>query len=394
MPAEVTVLRRHPPLALALWLLCAAACGAACRQHPPRALVIGEYASMTGVVATFGISQHAGVQLAIDEINARGGVHGRPLSLVTLDDQGKPSEAATAVKKLIHQDEVLAIVGEVSSKICIAGAAKAQKYGVPMISPSCTNPRVTAIGDYIFRVCYIDPFQGTVMASFARRTLGARTAAILRDVKADYSVGLAEFFRASFLEQGGTIVEDQSYQTGDKDFRAQLVSVRGRKPDVLFVPGYYTEAGNIARQAREIGITAPLLGGDGWDSEELCKIAGHDIDGAFFSNHYSKDDPAPRVQDFVRSYRARYGEDPDGMAVTAYDAVLVLENAMKQVDPALADTDRAAYRTALRDAIARTSEFPAVSAPITLDADRNARKAAAVLEVRCPEFRHRETIAP
>jgi branched-chain amino acid transport system substrate-binding protein len=227
---------------------------------------IGEVGSMTGSEATFGISTHEGLQLAIKEQNAKGGIKGKKIELISLDDQGKPEEAAVATTKLITQDKVAAIVGEVASSRSLAMAPIAQKNKIPMVSPSSTNPKVTEVGDYIFRVCFIDPFQGAVMAKFASETLKAKKVAILRDVKSDYSVGLSNFFAEAFKNTGGEIVVDQSYSSGEVDFNSQLTSIRAKKPDAIFVPGYYTEVGLIAKQARKLGIKVPLLGGDGWDS--------------------------------------------------------------------------------------------------------------------------------
>jgi len=242
-----------------------------------------------------------------------------------------------------------------------------------MITPSSTNERVTEVGDYIFRVCFIDPFQGSTMAKFAAETLKAKTAAILRDIKNDYSVGLADFFRDEFIRHGGKILADVSYSEGDIDFKAQLTAIRGVQPDVVFVPGYYTEVGLIARQARELGISVPLLGGDGWDSPRTIEIGGAAVNGCYFSNHYAADDPNPVVQKFIEKFRAKYSEVPDAMAVLGYDAAQVLADAIRR-----AGTTEGRK---LRDAIAATKDFPGVSGTITIDAERNARKSIVVLKI-------------
>ncbi|MEQ1877672.1 MAG: ABC transporter substrate-binding protein, partial [Bdellovibrionia bacterium] len=259
-------------------------------------LLIGEVLSMTGSQATFGTSTHMGVDLAIIETNGTGGVKGKQLKVLTVDNQGKPDEAATAVTKLITQNQVIAILGEVASSRSLAMAPIAQNYKTPMVTPSSTNPEVTAKGDYIFRVCFIDPFQGTVMAKFAKDNLKLKNIAILRDVKSDYSVGLADYFIKTFTADGGKVAVDQSYSEGDVDFKAQLTAIKAKKPDGIFVPGYYTEVGLIARQARELGIKVPLLGGDGWDSPKLYEIGGSALEGTYFSNHYSSEDKSPHVQ--------------------------------------------------------------------------------------------------
>jgi branched-chain amino acid transport system substrate-binding protein len=365
-------------------------------------LKIGEYGSLTGDKATFGTSTHHGVEMALDEANAAGGVGGLPLTVIVEDDQGRPEEAATAVNKLIVQDQVLAVLGEVASSNSLAAAPICQEAKVPMITPSSTNPAVTEVGDYIFRICFIDPFQGTVMARFAHESLAYTRVGILRDVKSDYSVGLAGFFTQEFLRLGGTITGDESYQQGDVDFKAPLTALMGGKPEALYVPGYYTEVGLIARQARELGYTGPLLGGDGWDSPKLTEIAGGALDGSFLSNHYSVEDPNPVVQNFVGSYRMRYGEAPDAMAALGYDAMRLLVSCLKQLNEedgaalaALSGGDtaaKAAARARLRALIAGTREFPGVTGLISLNAARNAEKPAVVLEVQGGQLRFRERI--
>ena len=392
---------RH--LSALLALLIALALAGGCGKESGR-LKIGEYGSLTGDKATFGTSTHHGIEMALDEANAAGGVGGLPLTVIVEDNQGRPDEAATAVNKLIVQDRVIAVLGEVASSNSLAAAPICQEAKVPMITPSSTNPAVTEVGDYIFRICFIDPFQGTVMARFAHQSLGLTSVAVLRDVKSDYSVGLAGFFTEEFLRLGGSIVGDESYQQGDVDFKAPLTALISRKPEALYVPGYYTEVGLIARQARELGYTGPLLGGDGWDSPKLTEIAGGALDGSFLSNHYSVEDPSPIVQGFISSYRTRFGEAPDAMAALGYDAMRLLVRCLAQLheqDPealaTLAGTGgdagaRARILADLRDLIAATQGFPGVTGEISLDAARNARKPAVVLEVQDGQFRFRERI--
>lgn len=336
-------------------------------------IVFGEFGSMTGAESTFGLSTHKGIMMAVEEANAAGGVQGKQIRVVSLDDQGKSDEAVTVVTKLITQEKAMLILGEVASSRSIAAAPVAQEYKIPMISPSSTNPRVTAIGDYIFRVCFIDPFQGKVMAKFALDQLKLKKAAILRDIKSDYSVGLADFFAEEFKKGGGEILADLSYSSGDMDFKSQLTAIKLKKPDMLFIPGYYTEVGLIARQARELKYAGLLLGGDGWDSEKLTEIGGDAIKGGYFSSHYSPDDKNPVVQNFVAKYKAKFGEIPNGLAAMGYDAALVAIDAAK----------RATELTpkGLRDAIAATKDFQGVTGKITLDGDRNAVKPAVVLKV-------------
>jgi branched-chain amino acid transport system substrate-binding protein len=348
---------------------------------------IGEVGSMTGSEATFGISTHQGIELAIKEANAAGGVHGRQLQIISLDDQGKPEEAATAVTRLISQDKVIALLGEVASSRSLAMGPIAQKNKIPMVTPSSTNPKVTEVGDYVFRVCFIDPFQGQVMAQFALDNLKFKKVAILRDVKNDYSVGLANFFTERFKQGGGEIVVDQSYSAGDIDFKAQLTAIRQKKPEAIFVPGYYTEVGLIARQAKSLGIKATLMGGDGWDSPKLTEIGGGAMDNAYFSNHYSSEDTSPQVQQFIEKYKKSYNSVPDGLAAMGYDAALVLIDAMKRSPATLKTSD-------IRAQLASTKDFQGVTGKITIDDKRNAVKSAVVLKVSKGTFKYETTIKP
>lgn len=349
-------------------------------------ILIGEVGSLTGAQATFGISTHNGVQLAVDEVNAAGGIKGKKVVVRVYDDQGKPEEAANAVTRLIAQDGAKLILGEVASTNSLAMAPKAQAAQVPMITPSSTNPKVTLVGDFIFRVCFIDPFQGFVMAKFARENLKAQTAAVLRDNKSDYSIGLASVFIEKFPTLGGKMVGAQDYAQGDTDFRAQLTALKGSKPDVVFVPGYYTDVGLIARQARQLGLTATLLGGDGWESEKLFELGGSAIEGSYYSNHYSVDSPSPTTQAFLSAYKQRHGSVPDSLAALGYDAARVGMDALKRA----ADTSG----PALRDAIRATKDFPGAAGTVNLDDSRNAIKPAAVLKVAAGKLEYVTTIAP
>ena len=367
-------------------------------------IVVGEYGSLTGTTATFGISTKNGIELYVDNLNAAGGIGGTKLRVIVEDDQSRPEEAATAVSKLIDQDGVIAVLGEVASSRSMAAGPACQQAGVPMISPSSTNPKVTEIGDHIFRVCYIDPFQGMVIAKFAKSTLGFTRAAILRDNKNDYSVGLANYFAEAYKALGGTIVSDEAYAEGDQDFKAQLTVLRAKKPQFIMVPGYYTEVGLIARQARELGIDVPLLGGDGWVSERLLEIAQDALNGSYFVNHYWEKDTNPAIQKFVNEFRARYKSTPDGLAALGYDAAGVLTNALKRLreeDPkafAALKEPRGAAQTAarkkLRDLIAATKDFPGVTGRITLDAARNAVKPAVFLGIKNRQYEFVAAVEP
>jgi branched-chain amino acid transport system substrate-binding protein len=350
-------------------------------------IVIGEVGAMTGDIATFGQSTHRGIMLALKELNAAGGVKGKQFEVKSLDDASKSDEAATSTLRLISQDHVSLILGEVSSTNSKFMAPIAQKNQVPMISPASTNPDVTKLGDYIFRVCFIDPFQGTVMAKFARDTLKVTKVAVLTDARNDYSKGLTQFFSETFTKAGGTIVLQASYSAGDPDFKAQLTQIRGLAPEAIYVPGYYNDVGLIARQARELGITVPLMGGDGWTGNpELYSLGGKALNGSYWSNHYSTQDPSPRIQKFIATYKEAYGQEPDAMAALGYDAMRVAAEAFGRAKDLTGPS--------VRDAIAATKDFDGVTGKITLDADRNAVKPAVVLKVEDGKSIYQTTIAP
>ncbi len=351
-------------------------------------ILIGHFGSMTGSEATFGTSTDNGIKMAVEELNASGGLLGKKVRLITYDDKGDAREAGTAVTRLVTKDGVAAVIGEVASGLSLAGAPICQENSVPMVSPSSTNPKVTKIGDMIFRVCFIDPFQGTVCAKFAREHEGltASKAAILTDQASPYSVGLQEEFEKAFVAMGGTVVTKQTYQAGDQDFSAQLTSIRGSEPDVVFIPGYYTDAGNIALQARKLGLTVPLLGGDGWDSVKLGEIAGEAMDGCFYSNHYSQDDPAPRVQEFIKKYTELHQQTPDALAALGYDTARVVFEAIQRAG----STDGPAIAAEL----AKTKDFDGVTGKISIDAERNAIKPAVILEMQGGKPKFVTTIAP
>lgn len=348
----------------------------AAKPYPADAqkIVLGEYGSMTGALATFGKSTDNSLKMATEEINAKGGVLGKPVEIALEDDSSRAEQVPLAINKLINDRNVLAIIGEVASSNSLAAAPICQAAGVPMLSPTSTNPAVTKVGDYIFRACFIDPFQGSVMAKFAGGDLNAKTAAIFTDVKSDYSKGLTEFFKKQFVAQGGKIVSEESYRAGETDFRGQLTNIKGKRPDVIYIPGYYTEAANIAVQARSLGIDAPLLGGDGWDSPKLFEIGGKAVNNSYLTNHYSPDNKDPKTIKFVTAYRKKYGETPDALAAVAYDTAYIMFDAIERAG----DTDRAK----VRDALASTKNLEGVTGSVTIDKDRNAQKPIVILKVQ------------
>jgi branched-chain amino acid transport system substrate-binding protein len=346
---------------------------------------IGGISPVTGEAATFGASTKNGFDMALAEWNAKGGVNGKQVKMAFADDKGDPAEAATVWTKLIEQDKVCAIVGTVMSKCSLAGAPISQNAKIPMISTSSTNPKVTTVGDYVFRVCFIDPFQGTVGAKFAWEDLKAKKAACLFDVGNDYTKGLSEFFKAKFTSLGGEVVGYEGHATGTTDFKAQLTKLLAAKPDVLYVSDYYNDVALIAKQARELGYKGPMLGGDGWDSPKLTEVGGAAVEGCFFTNHYSQDDTSPLAQDFLKNYKAKYNAAPDALAALGYDAMNVMLDSIQRAGK----TDGAA----IRDAMAKT-DLKTVTGQVKFDADRNPVKSAVIIEIKGGKQVYKTTVNP
>jgi len=353
---------------------------------------IGQFASLTGTEATFGQQVSNGAKLAVEEINAAGGVLGKKIELITEDTESKPQATKNAVEKLLSKDRVIALVGEVASGRTLIAAPLATREKVPLLTPASTNEKVTMdesgnVRDWVFRICFIDPFQAQVMARFAAENLGLKQVAILKANANPYSVGLAENFAATFRSLGGTIVEEQGYEERQVDFKAQLTAIKAKNPQAIFVPGYYNEVSLIATQARELGITAPLLGGDGWDSPELTKgAAGKALEGSYFSNHYSESDSSAIVQSFVQNYSRTYNEAPGAMSALGYDA-------MKIVARTIADAGTASPQ-AIRDGLAKLSGYNGVTGTISINEKHNATKPAVVLQIRDGKFAYHTTINP
>jgi len=365
-------------------VLCTALFAAAMYAQAP--IKIGEYASLTGKEAAYGDTSHKGIVLAIEELNARGGVLGQQLELRTEDNQSKQGESATVVKKLLTRDRVVAILGEVASIRSLEAAPIIQNAKVPMISSASVNSRVTEVGDYIFRVCFVDSFEGRVLAKFAAGTLQARRVAILTSASNAYSVGMTKVFKESFLADGGAVAAEQKYSEGDKDFRAQLTAIKNAGADAIFASGYYTEAALICKQARALGLTLPIFGGDGWDAPPLLEIGGAAMEGTYLCAHYSPENPSPEVQNFNQRYQARWGALPDAWSALGYDSVLVLADAITRAG----STDP----KKIRDALAVTKDFPAVTGRITMDAKRNASKSAVILTIKNGKYQFVTSVAP
>ncbi|MBL7989371.1 MAG: ABC transporter substrate-binding protein [Chlorobi bacterium] len=353
---------------------------------------IGQIASMTGKEATFGQQVDDGIKLAIEEINKAGGLLGKKVELITEDTQSQTPPTKTAMEKLVSKDQVVAVIGEVASSRSMAAAPIAERGKVTLLSPASTNSNVTLDKDgktlnYVYRICFIDPFQGTVMAKFASENLKAKNIAVLKDNANDYSVGLAKNFTETFTKNGGTIVEEQAYEGGQTDFKAQLTAIKAKNPEAIFVPGYYTEVSLIAQQARELGIKAPLLGGDGWDSPVLTQGAAKQaLEGSFFSNHYSEQDTSAVVLEFIKRYTAKYNEVPGAMSALGYDAMNIIAKVIKDAGKADAET--------IAKGLATLKDYPGVTGKITIDAQHNANKPAVVLQIKDGKYSYYSTIAP
>jgi branched-chain amino acid transport system substrate-binding protein len=358
-----------------------------CKSGGGNTIKVGEFASLTGKEATFGTSSHEGTLLAIEEINAAGGVLGKQLELLTEDDQTKAGEPANAVNKLISKDSVVAVLGEVASSRTLEAAPICQQNKIPLISPASTNPTVTKEGDYIFRVCFNDEFQGGALANFASGTLKAKKVAIFTDVKSDYSKGLAKSFKAKYATGGGQIGVELDFNSGDKDFKGQLTAIKSDAPDAIFLPGYYSEVSLICIQAKQLGMNIPIFGGDGWESESLLSIGQDAMEGHYFSTHCSIEQPTPEMTSFVAAYKKRYnGKTPDAMAVLGYDSAKVLTEAMKRAGTTAGP--------ALRDAIAATKDFAGASGKFSLNADRDAVKALVFIQIKGGKFTYNATVNP
>lgn len=355
---------------------------------------IGVVGPTTGPVATYGLSVIDAVVMAVEEVNAKGGILGQQVQLIIEDNKADATETSNAFRKLISRDQVHAIIGAVVTANSIVGGQIAQMMKVPMITPTSTAEKVTQAGDYVFRACLIDPVQGRIMANFAYNTLGLREVAVLTARTNDYSVGLEEVFVETFEGLGGKIVAKESYSEGDQDFRAQLTKIRAQNPEAVYVPGYYTEAGLIAKQMRQLGMNQPILGPDGFDSPKLFEIGGDAVYGSYFTNHYHPEAGDEVSQRFVDNYRAKYGKDPDGFAALGYDAAMILFNAIERAGEAALSRNISAARAAIRDAMAETKDLHVVTGVLTLDENRNPVKSAVILKVVEDGYEFVERVEP
>lgn len=366
-----------------------AGCGAKADSNE---IKIGGNFEMTGGIANFGNQTVNGIKLAFKEANESGGVLGKKINFVIADNKSEPSEATNAITKLITQDRVAAVLGPVSSSNVLATLQVAQDNKIPILTATGTNPKITVddngkVRPYVFRSCFIDPFQGTVMANFAAKSLKAKTAAMYIDNSSDYSKGLAQFFQEGFVKNGGQIVATEAFLQKDQDFKATLTKIKAQNPDVIFIPAYYEEVGKIVKQARELGITAPLLGTDGWDDPKLVEIAGAPaLNNGFFSNHYSPQDTDPNIQKFVEAYKKEYGQEPSALAALGYDAGKMIIDAIKRAG--------SAEPAKIRDALEQTKNLQVSTGIITLDASHNPVKSAVVIEMKDGKQTFKEKINP
>lgn len=349
-------------------------------------ILLGSYSSNTGATATFGTYQLRGIEMAIDEINGKGGINGKKIKHINYDNKSDSDETLAVVNRLISQDKVVAIIGEATSGRSKIGASVAQQYKIPMLSSSATNPDVTKTGNYIFRACFIDPFQGFVMAKFMTENLKLKKAAIMRDTKNDYSVGLSDIFTEKLKTMGGTVVIDVAYQEGDIDFKSQLTAIKAKGVEAIFIPGYYNEVALVAKQAKELGIKAPLLGGDGWSSPKLFEIAKDAINGSYFSNHYTTESTDPKTVEFVKAFKAKFNEVPDVMAALAYDATLMMAEAISKTKEVTSEN--------IRNELANIKDFHGVTGKMSMDANRDAVKSAVIVQVEGENYKYITSVNP
>ncbi|PLR96527.1 ABC transporter substrate-binding protein [Bacillus sp. T33-2] len=341
-----------------------------------KTIKVGANIELSGGVASYGQSISQGLELAFDEINEKG-VDGKEFEIVKFDNKSEAAEATNGAIKLVSQDKVAVMVGAATSTNTLAQVQIAEKNQIPLITPTGTNPTITnkdgKVNEYVFRTCFIDPFQGTVAANFATKDLKSKNAAVFIDSASDYSKGLADSFKKAYTKNGGKIVAEEAYVAKDTDFNSTLTRIKSANPDFIFLPGYYEEVGLIIKQARALGITAPFMGGDGWDSPTLVDIAGGEaLNNTFITNHYSAGDKAENIQKFVKAFEAKYKKTPDAFAALGYDTAYFLADAVKRAgsdDP-----------KKVKEALEKTKDLQLVSGKLTLDDKHDPVKSAAILE--------------
>lgn len=378
-------------LQLLIMIVVTAALAAGCGDSGANDLKIGMVYELTGNTASYGTSAANGAKLAFKEINAGGGALGKQIRIVTADNKGEPSESANAMTKIINQDKVVAITGFTVSSCGIAASAVAEDYKIPFVAAATVNPKVTVdeqsgkVKNYTFRACFIDSFQGSVAADFAKNGLKAARVAIMIDNSSDYSKGLAQVFKTVFIEKGGQVLAEEAYLQKDQDFKSVLTKIKAQNIDLLYIPGYYEDVGKIIKQAREMAITIPILGGDAWDSPKLVELGGPQaLNNTYFTNFYSVDDTNPEAQAFAEAYRKEYGQAPDSMAAMGYDAAHLLVDAIKR-----ANSTEAAK---IREALAATGNFKSVSGDMKLNETHDAVRGVVIIEMKDGRQVYKETI--
>ncbi|MDR3590881.1 MAG: ABC transporter substrate-binding protein [Negativicutes bacterium] len=362
-----------------------------CGDSAGQGIKIGMVYELTGNTASYGTSAANGAKLAFKEINAGGGVLGKQLQIVTADNKGEPSESANAMAKVITQDRVAAVTGFTVSSCGIAASAVAEANKIPFVAAATVNPKVTVdertgkVKDYTFRACFIDSFQGRVGANFALSSLKARKAAVMTDNSSDYSKGLTEIFRGVFTGGGGQIVAEEAYLQKDQDYKPVLTKIKAQNPDLLYIPGYYEDVGKIVKQARELGITVPILGADAWDSPKLVELGGPAaLNNTYFTNFYSVEDKNPASNKFVEAYNKEYGQTPDSMAAMGYDAAYLLIDAIKRAN--------STEPNKIREALAATQNFKSVSGDMNLNDTHDAVRGVVMIEMKDGKQVYKETI--
>ena len=342
--------------------------------------LIGANYELTGNVASYGQAALAGGKMAVDEINKAGGINGKKLRIVEADNKSEPSESGNAATKLISQNKLIGIVGPATSGCTMAAEPIVTASKLPVVAPTATAESITVGKDgktrqFVFRACFIDPFQGKVMAAFANQKLKVKTVAIYRDNSSDYSKGLAEAFKKNFEAAGGKIVAEEAYLAKDMDFKAGLTKLKATSPEAIYIPGYYEEVGKIVKQAREIGLEVPMMGGDGWESPKLIEIAGKAaLNKTYYSSAYSADDTDPSTQKFIKAFKEKYQKDPDFFSMMGYNTVVILADAYKRAG--------SEDGTKIADAMAKTKELPVAGGKLTYDDKHNPIVPALIIEVK------------
>lgn len=378
-------------LALATVLLAGLVSG--CGAKGDKDIKIGMVYELTGNTASYGTSAANGAKLAFKEINANGGILGKQIKIITADNKGEPSESANAMSKVISQDKVVAVTGFTVSSCGIAASAVAEANKIPFVAAATVNPKVTVdertgkVKNYTFRACFIDSFQGTVGANFALNGLKAKKTAVMTDSSSDYSKGLAEIFKGTYVKGGGQIVAEEFYLQKDQDYKPILTKIKAQNPELLYIPGYYEDVGKIIKQARELGITIPVLGADAWDSPVLVEMGGaQPLNNTYFTNFYSIEDKNPISNAFVEAYQKEYGHTPDSMAAMGYDAAKLLVDAIKRAD--------STESSKIQEALAATKKFSSVSGEMSLNEKHDAVRGVVIIELKDGKQVYKETVKP